>query len=403
MQERGKQVNISGVALSGTDANNYNVTAPSSLTATIAQKEVTIANGFIAGVNKTYDGTTNATLSNIGTISVLVGSEYLDLGYDATFIDKNAGTNKTIAVSYYLEGGGNGGIASNYKIKEGQETTTTTADISKKNVTAVNYTAENKIYDGTYIAKVTGNSSHFIEGDKIGFTQGASFYKDSSQDANVGSGKLVIIYNIALSGADSTNYNLAGNNYLSTSADITKKDLAVTVTNKSKVVDGQEFSGGSVVYKGFVAGEDENVFTVGNLAFTGDSQGAKNVGKYSISADTSGFDAENYNISYVDGILDIQAKPSVIAPQNGEINKVVSNIQNAIQVINPNQLFGANSTTADNQTPNGLTQTNTNPNTQTFSFGRNLGLEVVNGGINAPVNGIEDFEDLLLSQKISKR
>ncbi|BAK70209.1 beta strand repeat-containing protein [Aliarcobacter butzleri] len=381
------QVNISGVALSGTDANNYNVTAPSSLTANITQKELTVNNSSIVGTNKIYDGTKEAQLITKGTLNGVIGSETLNLNYVASFSDKNAENNKNIDVTYSLADGSNGGLASNYKFVTGQETTTTTANIFKKDVSNVQYTAENKTYDGNNKAIVKGNSSDFIAGDKIGFSQSANF-----DDKNAGFFKNISIENISLSGADKDNYNLTNNANQTKIADISKKDLKVIVADESKIYDGTPFEGGKVSYSGFVAGEDESVFTNGSLKFTGKALGATEIGKYNLTASTSDFDAQNYNIIYVDGVLNIKTKP-VEKPQNNEIQKVIDNI--------PNVAKGFSPTINGNLNENTLVPSsslNTNQNVQTLALGKNLGISIVNGGVNAPSINIEEIKNLLSTQ-----
>ncbi|RZV14659.1 beta strand repeat-containing protein, partial [Aliarcobacter butzleri] len=381
------QVNISGVTLSGTDANNYNVTAPSSLTANITQKELTVNNSSIVGTNKIYDGTKEAQLTTKGTLSGVIGSETLNLNYVASFNDKNAENNKNIDVTYSLADGSNGGLASNYKFVIGQETTTTTANIFKKDVSNVQYTAENKTYDGNNKAIVKGNSSDFIAGDKIGFSQSANF-----DDKNAGFFKNISIENISLSGADKDNYNLTNNANQTKIADISKKDLKVIVADESKIYDGTTFEGGKVSYSGFVAGEDESVFTNGSLQFTGKALGATEIGKYNLTASTSDFDAQNYNIIYVDGVLNIKTKP-VEKSQNNEIQKVIDNI--------PNVAKGFSPTINGNLNENTLVPSsslNTNQNVQTLALGKNLGISIVNGGVNAQSINIEEIKNLLSTQ-----
>uniref|UniRef100_UPI00125FF82D beta strand repeat-containing protein n=1 Tax=Aliarcobacter butzleri TaxID=28197 RepID=UPI00125FF82D len=381
------QVNISGVALSGTDANNYNVTAPSSLTANITQKELTVNNSSIVGTNKIYDGTKEAQLTTKGTLSGVIGSETLNLNYVASFSDKNAENNKNIDVTYSLADGSNGGLASNYKFVIGQETTTTTANIFKKDVSNVQYTAENKTYDGNNKALVKGNSSDFIAGDKIGFSQSANF-----DDKNAGFFKNISIENISLSGADKDNYNLTNNANQTKIADISKKDLKVIVADESKIYDGTTFEGGKVSYSGFVAGEDESVFTNGSLKFTGKALGATEIGKYNLTASTSDFDAQNYNIIYVDGVLNIKTKP-VEKSQNNEIQKVIDNIPNVAKGFSPtiNGNLNENTLVASSSL-------NTNQNVQTLALGKNLGISIVNGGVNAPSINIEEIKNLLSTQ-----
>lgn len=61
-----KPVSISEIILSGEDAGNYTVSLPADVTATISPKNVTITGAVAA--NKTYDGSTAATVTDPGTV-----------------------------------------------------------------------------------------------------------------------------------------------------------------------------------------------------------------------------------------------------------------------------------------------------------------------------------------------
>jgi hypothetical protein len=65
----GKAVTVSGYSLTGTDAANYSITQPTGLTAGITAKSLTVTGTTL--VNKVYDGTTTATLSNGALVGVI--------------------------------------------------------------------------------------------------------------------------------------------------------------------------------------------------------------------------------------------------------------------------------------------------------------------------------------------
>ena len=89
-----------------------------------------------------------------------------------------------------------------------------------------------------------------------------------------------------------------------------KASLTVTANDASKVYDGLAFSGGNgVTYAGFVNDETASVLG-GSLTYGGDSQGAVNVGGYSI--DPTGLTSGNYEISYVNGALTVE--PAITEP-----------------------------------------------------------------------------------------
>ena len=65
-----KPVSISEIILGGEDADNYTVSQPADVTATISPKNVTITGAVAA--NKTYDGSTAATVTDPGTVKGVI-------------------------------------------------------------------------------------------------------------------------------------------------------------------------------------------------------------------------------------------------------------------------------------------------------------------------------------------
>jgi hypothetical protein len=96
---------------------------------------ITPATLTISGVvaaDKTYDSTTAASLTSIGTLTGLVGSQTLALTQTAAnFADPNPGLAKIVTVTYAIANGT--GLASNYRLGS----TTTTADIDPATVITV--------------------------------------------------------------------------------------------------------------------------------------------------------------------------------------------------------------------------------------------------------------------------
>lgn len=105
-----KPVTVSGLSLDGAFADNYILSAVSGLTGSITAKAL-IVSGAIAN-NKSYDGTTLATLSNTGVLS---GIETADVGNvsistNATFASAAIGTGIIVNLSL------TGSAASNYML-----------------------------------------------------------------------------------------------------------------------------------------------------------------------------------------------------------------------------------------------------------------------------------------------
>src|SRR5206468_840567 len=133
----GKTVTATGLSLSGADAANYQLSSTTATTtATIAVRSLAVS---ATGVNRTYDGTTSATVSLTDN---RVAGDSLSTSYtSASFANKNAGTAKTVSVSGIAITGTD---AANYTANT---TASTTANITARSM-VVSATGVNKVYDG---------------------------------------------------------------------------------------------------------------------------------------------------------------------------------------------------------------------------------------------------------------
>ncbi|MCT9813538.1 YDG domain-containing protein, partial [Acidovorax sp. Be4] len=182
----GQTVTVTGATLAnGTGlASNYTVSNATGVTADINAKALTVS-GVTAG-NKTYDGTTTASLSG-GILNGLVGNETLTLtGQSGVFSDQNAGAGKTVTVTGATLGNGTG-LASNYTVSNA---TGVTADISAKALTVSGVTAGNKTYDGTTTASLSGGILNGLVGNETLTLSGQS---GAFSDQNAGAGKTVTV------------------------------------------------------------------------------------------------------------------------------------------------------------------------------------------------------------------
>ena len=98
----GKTVNISGIALAGTDALNYTLgSTTASTTADISKAAIAAVTGITAA-NKVYDGTTAATLNTAAaTFTGEISGDSLNVAAGATgaFSDRNVGVGKTVSIT----------------------------------------------------------------------------------------------------------------------------------------------------------------------------------------------------------------------------------------------------------------------------------------------------------------
>ncbi|MEW6372268.1 MAG: YDG domain-containing protein, partial [Pseudomonadota bacterium] len=104
----GKAITVSGIALDGQDAGNYELASTSAGATADIGKRTLVANA--TGVNKTYDGNTSATVT-FGDDRVT--GDVLAYNSTASFADKNAGSGKAITVTGIALGGQDAG---NYEL-----------------------------------------------------------------------------------------------------------------------------------------------------------------------------------------------------------------------------------------------------------------------------------------------
>jgi hypothetical protein len=303
----GKTVTISGLTLGGTDAGNYDLPAgPFTTTASIFKLNISAVTGITA-FDKVYDGNTTATLDtgSAGFTGLLPGDTLTVSSATGNFVDKNAGTNKTVNITGLVLGGLD---VINYNLISSNATTT--ANITKLLLTSITgLTAQNKVYDGLTGATLNTGSPTFgglIPGDTLTITSATGNF--SSKDA--ANGKTVNITGIVLGGLDANNYDLPPS--VTTTADITKAPLNIAANNHSVAYSGTGYTGGNgVTITGFVLLEGTGNLG-GSLLFSGSSQGAINAGTYALTP--YGYTSGNYDLIYVNGTLTISGAPVVVDP-----------------------------------------------------------------------------------------
>jgi gliding motility-associated-like protein len=219
-----KAVTVSGITLTGTDAGNYTLTSATATgTASITVKSLTIS---ATVSDKVYDGITSATATL--TDNRVTGDDLTVNKTGATFNNKNIGTGKAVAVSGITLTGTDAG---NYTLTSA--TATGTASITVRSLT-ISATASDKVYDGNTNA-IINLIDNRLSGDNFIVNKTLATFNDK----NVGSGKIVNISGINLTGADASNYNLT-NTTTSGTATITARNLIITAIAKNKPYDGNK-------------------------------------------------------------------------------------------------------------------------------------------------------------------
>jgi hypothetical protein len=230
------KVVTAALSIAGTDSGNYNLTQPTSLTADITKADLAVT-GLTAS-DKVYDATITATLGGTAAITKL-GTDDVTIGGTAAgaFADKNVADGKGVTVTGNTISGTDAG---NYTLVQ---QTGLTADITAKEISATNITADDKTYDSTTDATIHtagAGLSGVIVGDTttLGTTSAAGYFIDP----NVGQNKTVNVTGLVLSGTDAGNYTLTAYN---TTASITGVIAPPNLVSPQSSINGTQLDQGS--------------------------------------------------------------------------------------------------------------------------------------------------------------
>ncbi|MCX7171250.1 MAG: MBG domain-containing protein [Proteobacteria bacterium] len=275
---------------------------------------------------RAYDGTVNVA-ANIFTLSGLVSGEHLTLTGIGTVADPNVGANKPVTLGSLALGNGTNGLASNYTFAGGTQTASITQ--APLSVTA---NPASKTYDGAAYSGGNGVSyGGFVNSEGTGVLGGTLTYGGNAQGAvNAGS------YLITPAGLTSGNYAISFINGIRSvdPAPLAVASLSIAANAAVKTYDGLAYRGGNgVTYTGF-QGTDTAASLSGTLSYGGNSQGAVNVGYYTIIP--FGQSSSNYTITYVNGRLSVIPAALGIAANSvtrlyGDANPVFSATYSGLQ------------------------------------------------------------------------
>jgi filamentous hemagglutinin family protein len=239
----GKTVTATGVAVSSASNGGKAVYGYQMTSATAAGNAgtITAANLAVTGLtasDKVYDATTTATLGGTAAITKL-GTDDVTIGGTAAgaFADKNVADGKGVTVTGNTISGTDAG---NYTLVQ---QTGLTADITAKEISATNITADDKTYDSTTDATIHtagAGLSGVIVGDTttLGTTSAAGYFIDP----NVGQNKTVNVTGLVLSGTDAGNYTLTAYN---TTASITGVIAPPNLVSPQSSINGTQLDQGS--------------------------------------------------------------------------------------------------------------------------------------------------------------
>ncbi|MEO8022240.1 YDG domain-containing protein, partial [Polaromonas sp.] len=307
----GKAVTVTGYTLGGADAGNYVITQPTGITANITPASLVVTG--VGANNKVYDTTTAATLSGTAAVTALVGDVVAVGGTgNGNFANKNVGNGKVVTVTGYTLSGADAG---NYTVVQ---PTGVTANITPASLTVSGVSANNKVYDTTTTATLSGTAAvTAMVGDVVTVGGGGGNFANK----NVGNGKAVTVTGYTLGGADAGNYTVVQPTGLT--ANITPASLTVSgVGASNKVYDTTATAtlNGTASVAAF-AGDTVTLGGTGSGTFANKNVGngkAVTVTGYTIS----GADAGNYVITQPTGVTANITPASLAVTGVGAANKV---------------------------------------------------------------------------------
>ena len=267
-------------------------------TLTIAQRALTWT---ATAKSKTYNGDTIANVSF--TTGNVVNNDVLTLTGTSTYNDKNTGTKLNISISKLVLGGSK---AANYTYEKSGKTT---GEIMQRDLT-VTVTANNKIYDGKTDATSLSFSDDALDADTLTFGSASALF-----DSKNAGQRIVTVSGITiLSGDAHNNYKLTSAS-ASDQAEITQRDLTVTVTANNKTYDGGRDA--TLTFSDDTLDTDTLTFESTSALFD-----SKNAGKWNVTVDgitiKSGDATKNYKLLNTKAFdqAEITKASLIIAAQN---------------------------------------------------------------------------------------
>lgn len=296
---RAVQANGIAIPITASLSSNSNWSVqPVTHTINTVRRPITIQDMVIN--DKVYDGNTDATVDNWGTLVNVINNDDVDVvqtTYTADFDNKNVGTNKPVTISGLTLTGTD---SHNYILvtPQGLE-----ADITPLNLTVTGLTIKDKVYDGTTTAYIdnTGTLQTPIAGDDVRID--LNNYTADFDDKNVGEDKPVTVTMLGLTGTDAGNYTIT----LPTgfTADITPRPLTIEgLLINDKVYDGNNIAtvGSWGTLRTVVTGDNVDFERSGYTAFFNDEKVGTNKPVALSVLVLTGSDKDNYTLVQPSGL-----------------------------------------------------------------------------------------------------
>ncbi|NBP24826.1 MAG: hypothetical protein EBU81_09820, partial [Proteobacteria bacterium] len=313
-----KPVTVTGYAATGATAANYNVVQPA-LSADITPKAIPLSG--LTNLTKEYDGTTVMVLSNISGLTGVINPDDVQLAGAAVgqFIDPNVGTNKALTVTGASLSGTH---AYNYLLDTNLPVT---GSITKRKLVLSGITPQNKTYDGTKTANLSGGVlTGLVAGEDVRLSANPTAEFDNE---NVGTNKPVTVAldpgirtmavgggaGVTLTGSNAANYLVIQ----PTGLNGTIHPATITVSNLAVVT--REYAGSNVVTAtldtnnstlvGVVPGDSVGIDTNTSVVQFLDGTVGANKTMNIVSLSLTGPDASKYSLTAPTGLTgEITAK-----------------------------------------------------------------------------------------------
>jgi filamentous hemagglutinin family protein len=273
--------------------------------------------------NKIYDGLIAAPLSGSslsGVVSVFNDSVVSDqVNLSAAFDNKNVDVHKPVTL------GLTGADSGNYILAPFSPSLV--ADITARSLTASAFTAQDRVYDATTVATVSGGSLVGVLSDDAVSFSGATGTFDNK---NVGINKTVSISGISLGGVDGGNYILMNSDIAPTTANIAPATLIYQAAPATGVT-GAPVNGLTGTIIGLKGTDTLQNDTAGTLLWTTPASAASPAGFYAING--SGLTARNYIFEPDPGNASALTLLSGIDPANNPKDKQ-NTLDTSVQSIN---------------------------------------------------------------------
>ena len=302
---KGKDAGTVKVSYQAEGDANHNATEVKTIEIKIGKRPVKVSG--ITASNKTYDGTTAATLDCSGAIfgNILQG-DTLTVSAKGAFADKNAGNNKTVSIADLTLGGAD---ADKYTLDTTGQQGSTTANITAKTLKVKWQESAELPYTGEEQAP----EAEFEFAENLSDGDGKAYTGDDVQPVITGKHKELAVWTASVDRLTGEN---AGNYKLDPTTSNVKMEYQIVpkkITVDWKVIEKEYAAEGlepDWELAGFVGGDKPNkhlTLTANPTELVGNQ--AVNAGTYKATLELTGETASNYKITNPESAFTITKAP----------------------------------------------------------------------------------------------